>query len=244
MTPPAPGAPEQPREREGPIVTLDGPAGSGKSTTAREVARRLGFRHLDSGAFYRALTVALLERGIAPERWAGLVPEDFDRIPLRVEPMPNGFRVRLGEHPLEEELRTPRVTAEVSSLASLRAVRGWLLGIQREAGRRGRLVADGRDMGTVVFPDAEVKVFLTADLWERARRRLRDHGVERPTAAQLEQEAQRITERDRTDSERELSPLRRPADAFDLDTTGFDFDAQVEAIVRRVRQVDHPGRLV
>ena len=233
-----------PADREGPVVTLDGPAGSGKSTTAREVARRLKYRHLDSGAFYRALTFALLERGIGPERWERLGVGELDGVPLRVHRTQEGFEVRLGERALGEELRTPRVTGHVARLAELAPVRRWLLGIQREAGSRGRLVADGRDMGTVVFPDAEAKVFLTAELGERARRRLRDHGVEAPSDEQLRQEAERIEERDRRDSGREISPLRRPTGALMLDTTWLDFDEQVRAIVEYVRQVDHLGSQV
>ena len=235
MTPPE-------RHAEGPVVTLDGPAGSGKSTTAHEVARRLGFRHLDSGAFYRALTFALIETEIGPERWKTLTAADLDTIGVRVDPTTEAFRIRLGERALRDELRSPQITGAVSRLAGLAPVREWLLGIQRAAGRRGRLVADGRDMGTVVFPDADVKVFLTADLGERARRRLRDHGMVAPTDAEVARETARIQERDRSDSERALSPLRRPDGALLLDTTRITFEQQIEAILRRVGEVDPPSR--
>jgi cytidylate kinase len=114
-------------------------------------------------------------------------------------------------------------------------VRAWLLDRQREAGERGGLVADGRDMGTVVFPDAEVKVFLTATLDERARRRLRDHGVPEPRPGEIGAESERIGRRDASDSERELAPLRPAPDARVLDTTAMDFEAQVDAIVELVR---------
>jgi cytidylate kinase len=221
--------------REGPVVTLDGPAGSGKSTTAREVARRLGFRHLDSGAFYRALTFGLLEAGVEPESWGGLVAADLDRVGVRVEPTAQGFAILLGGRELSEELRSPRVTAHVSRLARLAPVRAWLLETQRAAGRRGRLVADGRDMGTVDFPQAEVKVFLVADLAERARRRLREHGVADPSTVEIEREAERIAARDRSDSDREHSPLREPAGALILDTTRLTFEQQVHEILDRVR---------
>lgn len=229
-------------EREGLVVTLDGPAGSGKSSTAREVARRMGFRHMDSGAFYRALTYGLLEAGVGPDRWEGLTAPDLEAVGVSVQPTHEGFRVFLGFRSLEGELRSSSVTAHVSRLAGLAVVRSWLLGIQREAGRPGRLVADGRDMGTVVFPGAEVKVFLTADLSERARRRLNEQGVADPSAAELVREAARIGERDRGDSEREFSPLRRPEDALELDTTRLTFEEQVEAILRRVHEVDAPPR--
>jgi cytidylate kinase len=231
-------------QKEGPVVTLDGPAGSGKSTTAREVARRLGFRHLDSGAFYRALTFGLLEAEVDPDRWDVLTASDLDRVGVRVEPTEGGFRILLGDRVLAQELRSQRVTAHVSRLAGLRPVRAWLLETQRAAGRRGRLVADGRDMGTVVFPDAEAKVFLIADVSERARRRLREHGVGDPSAADLENEVARIAARDRVDSERELSPLRQPDGALLLDTTRLTFEEQVEAILTRVAQVDRRGGTV
>jgi cytidylate kinase len=223
---------------EGLVVTLDGPAGSGKSSTAKEVARRLGFRHLDSGAFYRALTHGLIAASIGPERWPELTPADLDAVGVSVQNAREGFRVLLGAHPLDGELRSPAVTSQVSRLAGLAVVRAWLLGIQREAGRPGRLVADGRDMGTVVFPGAEAKVFMTADLPERARRRLNEQGVTAPSAAQLVREAERIGERDRGDSEREVSPLRRPEGALDLDTTHLTLAEQVEAILRHVSEVD------
>lgn len=229
--------------REGPVVTLDGPAGSGKSTTAREVAGRLGFRHLDSGAFYRALTFGLLEAGIGADRWQALTAADLDGVGVRVDPTADGFRILLGERALRDELRSPLVTAYVSRLAGLGPVRQWLLGTQRAAGRRGRLVADGRDMGTVVFPDAEVKVFLTADLRERARRRLMEQGTPAPSPADVDREAERIASRDKDDSERALSPLRRPEGALELDTTRLTFEQQVEAILRCVHGLgDGAGR--
>lgn len=227
--------------KEGPVVTLDGPAGSGKSTTAREVARRLGFRHLDSGALYRALTYALLEEGVPPDSWDDLTVERLGELDLAVRPTAEDLRISYRGRPLgDEELRGPDVTRHVSRLARLRAVRERLLGLQRDAGRRGQLVADGRDMGTVVFPDAEVKVFLVADLEERARRRLGDQGREDPGPGEIREEAERIRLRDRQDEEREHSPLRRPEDALVLDTTRLSFEEQVEAVLRRVRGLTDP----
>ncbi|NJD18389.1 MAG: (d)CMP kinase [Gemmatimonadetes bacterium] len=217
------------------MVTLDGPAGSGKSATAREVARRLGFRHLDSGALYRAVTFALLEAGVPEEAWAGLSESDVRALDVRVTPEGEALRVQLGERVLGPELRTPRVTALASPLARIPGARAALLDLQRQAGARGRLVADGRDMGTVVFPDAEVKVFLVADLRERARRRLREQGAPAPTADEVAAEAARIAERDERDAGRAIAPLRRPDDAVDLDTTRLAFEEQVEAVVALVR---------
>lgn len=217
------------------VVAIDGPAGSGKSTTAREVARRLGFRHLDSGALYRALTFALLESGRPPGTWDALMEDDVRRLGVRVTPTPHGFEIRVGERRLDTELRSERVTAHVSPLARIPAVRAGLLGLQREAGREGRLVADGRDMGTVVFPDAEVKIFLRADLRERARRRILERTGRSGTDAEVAREAEEIGARDKRDSERKVSPLRRPDDAVDLDTTRLSFQEQVRTVVDLVR---------
>ena len=228
------------QDRGGPVVTLDGPAGSGKSTTAKEVARRLGFRHLDSGALYRSLTFALLDAGVAPQRWPALSREEIGRLGMTVHPTEEGFEIRLRGRPLGPELRGTDVTAHVSALARLPAVRGALLDLQRDAGVAGRLVADGRDMGTVVFPDADVKVFLVADLRERARRRLLERMDGAPTPGDVDTEAERIGERDRLDSQRDLSPLLRPDDAVDLDTTALSFEEQVEAVVRLVRAAAGP----
>ncbi len=222
-------------ERDPTLVTLDGPAGSGKSTTAREVARRLGYRYLDSGALYRALTWALLRAGVAPARWPALDAADLDRLDVRVEPEEGSVRIRLGERPLDAELRSDEVTAHVSELARLPAVRGWLLDAQRAAGREGRLVADGRDMGTVVFPRAGVKVFLEADVLERARRRLADKGVPDPSQTRVAEEAALLEARDRKDATREVAPLRVPDGALVLDTTHLTFEEQVERIVTRAR---------
>ncbi len=214
-----------------PVVTLDGPAGSGKSTTAKEVARRLGFRHLDSGGLYRALTLALLEGGVGRDEWADLTEESMRALPVRVASEGTMFTIEVGGRPVRAELRTPEVTANVAYLASLPASRACLLSLQRAAGEQGRLVADGRDMGSVVFPDADVKVYLVADLTERARRRLKEGGAGEPTDDEVDREAVVIAERDRQDSERELSPLRKPEGAHLIDTTRLDFEEQVSTIV-------------
>ncbi len=229
---------ESRRPGRGPVVTIDGPAGSGKSTTAREVARRLGLRHLDSGALYRAITFALLRADVPPEAWADLTPSELARFDVELVPRDEGFDLRLDGHTLVAELRTPEVTARVSKVSSLAVVRSWLLEHQHRAGRLGGLVADGRDMGTVVFPDADVKVFLTADLEERARRRLRQDTGEEPDSDTVSEEAARIQKRDRLDSERQLSPLRRPDDATVLDTTRLTEREQVDRIVALVEALD------
>jgi len=222
--------------REGPVVTLDGPAGSGKSTTAREVARRLGFRHLDSGALYRALTFALLDSGVPENDWPSLSTEDFRALGVTLDDTNGGLEVRFGDRVLADELRSKAVTGRVATLARLGPARACLLELQRKAGERGRLVADGRDMGTVVFPDAEVKIYLIADLEERARRRLRESGATNPTPEAVAAEVDAIHARDRKDSGRDLSPLRPAGDAIEIDTTGLAFDEQVAKIVGLVER--------
>lgn len=216
------------------IITVDGPAGSGKTTTAKAIAERLGYRHLDSGALYRALTYALLEAGIPESDWSNLTSDDLAALGVRTGVSVGRVDIYLGDTILGEELRTPEVTRDVPAVAKLGAVRTWLLDIQRNLGLHGALVADGRDMGSVVFPEAELKVFLVASLEQRARRRLfQDTGVD-PADSDVEAEAARIYARDLMDSERELSPLRRPEGAFEIDTTDLDFEDQVRAILKRV----------
>ena len=222
---------------EGPIVTLDGPAGSGKSSTAKAVARVLGYRHLDSGALYRALTLALLRAGIAVDEWPEISEEFLLGLDVDMRPTEQGFTIRVGGAPVDTELRTQEVTEHVSHLARLPAVRRCLLDLQRRAGSRGRLVADGRDMGTVVFPDAEVKIYLVADVKERARRRLLEQGRAESDQVELALQIETIADRDRRDSQRDISPLRKAADAHEIDTTGLDFQDQVDAVVARVHRL-------
>jgi cytidylate kinase len=218
------------------IVAIDGPAGSGKSSTARAVARDLGFRHLDSGALYRALTHAALAAGIDADRWTELTPDDLDRLDVGTEPADQGYRMTVAGRDVTREIRSAEVNGSVSRMARVPAVRAWLLDQQRAAGRRGNLVADGRDMGTVVFPDADLKVFLVAAPEERARRRLAEQGTARPTDDELRAEVRRLLERDRIDSEREVAPLRRADDAVEIDTTNLSFDDQVARIVALARE--------
>ncbi len=220
-----------------PVITLDGPAGSGKTTTARAVAKRLGFRHLDSGALYRALTFALLEKGVPEQEWGTLQSEQLAELNVEVDPGGDDVNIYHDGVLLTSQLRSPEVTACVSEVAGLPAVRDWLLGVQRSVGAHGNLVADGRDMGTVVFPDADVKIFLVASLEERARRRLRQDSGREPTTAEVQEEARRIEERDRADRSRSHSPLKRPEDAVDVDTTGLPFDDQVSLILKRVKNL-------
>jgi CMP/dCMP kinase len=220
---------------DGIVIAIDGPAGSGKSSTAKAVAAALHYRHLDSGAFYRAVTRAALDAGIPPERWEGLTPEEVDALGVSASPDGRGYRISVAGRDATDAIRAPEVNALVSRMAAVPAVRDWLMGALRSAGERGGLVADGRDIGTVVFPDAELKVFLVCAPAERARRRLREQGHHEPEAAEIERETERLTGRDTADSTRAVAPLSRAGDAVLLDTTQLTFAEQVEAILRLAR---------
>ena len=223
------------------LVTLDGPAGVGKSTTAKAVARALGYRYLDSGALYRSVTHALLGAGVPAERWPTLTQDDLESLGVEVRPRGETVEIRLGDRVLGGELRTEEVTRHVSTLAQVPAVRAWLYGAQRAAAREGRLVADGRDMGTVVFPEAGAKIFLTADVEERARRRLGDRGIREPDGDEVRAEAERLGARDRKDEGRAVAPLRVPEGALVLDTTDLTFDEQVGRITAYARKAATGG---
>ncbi len=219
-----------------PVIVIDGPAGSGKSATAREVARRLEYRHLDSGALYRALAFALLASGAPPEAWSALTAADLEAHSVRLVPEGAAFRIMLGARALTSELRSPEVDAHVSDVARLPSVRAWLLDRQRRAGERGALVGDGRDLGTVVFPEAEVKIFLVADAAERARRRLLQQTGRAPSSgSEVAAEADRLRARDRIDASRGIAPLAKASDAFEIDGTALSFEEQVDAVLAVVR---------
>ena len=223
------------------VVAIDGSAGSGKSTTAAAAAARLGFRHLDSGAIYRAVTLALLGSGNIGSEPGQVTRAQLSNLAIDVKWGAQGMAVRAGGRAIAEEaLRSERVTAMVSQVAAVPAVRDHLLELQRTAARGPGLVAEGRDMGTVVFPHAEVKVFLDAHPRERARRRLLQRGI-RPDAAEIEAEAARLARRDRRDASRTVAPLLQAGDAVLLDTTDLDPAAQTNAIVR-LAEAARPGR--
>lgn len=232
----ADGPPPERRHPDGIVIAIDGPAGSGKSSTARAAAAALGYRHLDSGAFYRAITLAALRAAIPAERWPSLSADELDALGVEGAPAGAGFRMTLRGEDVGEAIRAPEVNAHVSRMAAVPAVREWLMGALRDAGARGGLVADGRDIGTVVFPDAELKVYLVCDPTERARRRLLEQGVVDLTDEVVRAEAGRLEGRDAIDSTRAVAPLAQAADAVLLDTTRLDFGEQVGAIVRLARE--------
>lgn len=213
------------------IIAIDGPAGSGKSTVARAVARRLGMHYLDTGAMYRAVAWTALERGIdlAKEPAVTVVATEIDIEFVHEGESPIATSVLANGHDVTTEIRTPRIDDAVSAVARMPAVRAALVAQQRAIGDAGDIVVEGRDIGTVVFPDAGVKVFLTASPQERARRRhleLEQRGEALDAAAVQE----RMAMRDSADSSREVSPLAAADDALVLDTTGMGIDDVVTAI--------------
>jgi len=220
------GEPAGPRVRR--VIAIDGPAASGKSTTARRVAARLGFTHLNSGLLYRAIAWRALA-----EAWDEDDPALEARLrTLHLALVPDGRGLRVvvdGEDP-GAVLQGRRVSSRVSAVSTHPAVRAVVLERLREARERFDLVCDGRDIGTTVFPDADLKIFLVADAEERARRRLLDHG-EPAGAAAVAREAARLRARDESDAGRAHSPLRRAHDAVEIDTTDRTRDEVVDAIV-------------
>ncbi|MBW3662947.1 MAG: ribosome biogenesis GTPase Der [Actinobacteria bacterium] len=211
--------------RRGPIVAIDGPAGSGKSTVARRLAEVLEVPHLDTGAYYRAVTLEVLRRGAAPSD-ADAATEAADEVHIeRVDD-----RTYLDGEDVEDEIRGPDVTAAVSVVSAHPGVRDAVMPLQRDAARIEGGVIEGRDIGTVVLPDADLKVFLTASPQERARRRGAQVGT-----ADLEAVEAELVERDRLDSSRQVAPLEAAPDAWQLDTTDLGIDEVVEAIAERAR---------
>jgi cytidylate kinase len=206
------------------VVAIDGPAGAGKSTVAREVAARAGLRYLDTGATYRAITHALLARGIGLDDPAAIARAAADvDLELRPDPAePNVERVWLDGREPGAALRSDEVNAAVSAVSAVPAVRELLVAAQRDAIGVGGIVVEGRDVGTVVWPRAEVKVFLTADAAERARRRGAD------------EERRALAERDRKDASRRVGPTRPHPDATVIDSTGMRFPEVVDAVLTMV----------
>jgi CMP/dCMP kinase len=220
------------------LIAIDGPSASGKSSTARAVADALGWAHLDSGALYRGVALASLRSGGSSD---GPVDPNAailaaERRGLALHHDGRGFAAYLDGEPVEEEIRGPQVTALVSPVAALPEVRSWVTERLRGLARAGQsLVVDGRDIGTVVFPEADLKVFLVASPATRAERRLRQRGQAIDPAA-LARETALLAARDEADSRRAAAPLRPASDAVALDGTALSFDGQVAAIVALARQ--------
>jgi cytidylate kinase len=215
------------------IVAIDGPAGAGKSTVAREAARRLGMRFLDTGAMYRAATWWAMHSRVSLSDPDALA-DSTRRMPLDLIEQDGSLLVRVAGHDVTQAIRTPEVTRSIRHLDGVPGVRAHLVQLQREFAAKGPTVAEGRDMGTVVFPRARCKIFLDASIGERARRRaleLEKNGGPVDRAA-LEAE---IAARDDNDRNRAVAPLRPAPDAVLLDTTGKTLDDVISEVVRMAR---------
>jgi cytidylate kinase len=208
------------------VIAIDGPAASGKSSTAKWVARELGLRHVDSGSIYRAATYAILQRPLAPSAWNEReILKAAEGITL--EPGETTFHPHLGGVDLAPLLHGADVTANVSRVAVLPEVRAWVNDRVRGAADTNPIVVDGRDMGTAVFPQARVKIFLIADPWERARRRLVQRLQRQPNDDEIAAETEALVSRDAADS----AQTQQARDAVVLDTTFLTQEEQVERIV-------------
>jgi CMP/dCMP kinase len=221
------------------VIAIDGPAASGKSTTARLVARRLGYLHIDTGAMYRAVTFRVLEEKIPLDN-ADRISALAEKTQLRLEKGENGLRVFVDERDVTEQVRSAQVTRSVSIVSSYQRVRNVLVREQRRMAEGGGVVLEGRDIGTVVLPNADLKIYMIANMPERVKRRQKDlqgAGVNIDGVA-LERE---ISERDRLDSTREASPLRKASDAIEVDTSGMSVEDQVEFVVARAKEIIEGG---
>ncbi|MBT8479786.1 MAG: (d)CMP kinase [Gemmatimonadetes bacterium] len=214
-------------------IAIDGPAASGKSTTAARVARALGYNHLNSGLLYRGITWAALE-GAWPSDASGF-DRELSELSVGLDRIGAGYRVLVNGTDPGVNLVSPSTSSRVSDVSARPAVRDRVLELLRAEGGRGEVVCDGRDIGTVVFPEAELKVFLVASVEDRGRRRLLDHGID-PTEKAVRLEAERLAARDSADSSRSVAPLRAAADAIRLDTTDLSAGQVVEQIVALARE--------
>ena len=215
------------------IVAIDGPAAAGKSTSAKKVARELGFTHLDTGAMYRCVTLSVLRDQITLDNESAL-SQLLNELDIRLEKLNEESVFYLNGEDVSDEIRKAEVTSYVSTVSAVSQVRNALVRVQRNIAKNQDCVVEGRDIGTIVFPDAKFKFFLVADDFVRARRRQLDLiaiGEDKSIAVLVEE----IRQRDFLDSERSNSPLRKADDAIEIDTSKMTFDEQVAFMVNRVK---------
>jgi cytidylate kinase len=217
------------------VIAIDGPAGAGKSTVAKEVADKLGYIYIDTGAMYRAITLKVLEEGIDPNQSQQVI-EVAKKTEIRFKKVGNQERVILDNRDVTDKIRTNEVSNNVSLVAKIKEVRGQLVKLQRKMAARGGIVMDGRDIGTVVLPAADLKVFLTATVEERTTRRyedLRAKGEE----VEFQKLKSEIIRRDEIDKNREISPLKKAEDAHEIDTTNLSISEVVDKIMSLSQEV-------
>jgi cytidylate kinase len=216
------------------IITIDGPAGAGKSTISLLLAKKLGFLYLDTGAMYRAVALSALRKGIDFSDVAALheICRDID---INFRSAGDNYRVYIGEEDISDEIRRPEIDMLSSKISAIKEVRDAMTGLQRRIVRKGGVVAEGRDMGTVVFPDADYKFFLTASAEIRAGRRYKER-LGRGEHISMEQVETEIGKRDEQDKTRIIAPLRPALDAMIIDTTALGIDEVVEEVIKRIEK--------
>jgi cytidylate kinase len=215
------------------IVAIDGPAGAGKSTVAKTIAQKLGFLYIDTGAMYRALTLKVLDLGINVNNTAK-ISEVAKKTAIDLTSNPDGsLKVLLDGRDVSLQIRQALITKFVSDIAKIKEVRQVMLGLQRRLGKQSSAVLDGRDIGTVVFPDADKKFYIDAKFPERVKRRYKELGGlgEKVTLAQVEAD---LANRDNIDSNREVAPLKKAEDAIYIDTTSMTIDEVVETVLKHI----------
>lgn len=218
------------------IIAIDGPAGSGKSTAAKNIAQKLGFTYLDTGAMYRAITYMALQKGIANDNNA--VIELARKISLNLK-FENGVtRVFVNGTEITEEIRKPEVNAKVSDISKIPEVRAEMVKIQKRIGAEGNVIAEGRDVTTVVFPDADFKIYMIASIDERARRRFKEF-QEKNVSISLEEVKANLQMRDDIDSNRSVSPLKKADDAYEFDNSNVPIAEELELLLKKIEEIQN-----
>jgi CMP/dCMP kinase len=217
------------------VIAIDGPAASGKSTTAKLTAEKLGYLYVDTGAMYRAMTLKVLEHGVDPNDKVG-VAQLAQSTEIRFDCITPAVKVILDSRDVTKKIRSREITNAVSAVSAIKEVREVMVREQRKIGKNGGVVCEGRDIGTVVFPDADLKIYMVADLDERALRRQREL-AESNTRIDLDTLQKEIIRRDDWDSHRDISPLCKADEAVVLDTTHLSIDEQVDFIVIRAKEL-------
>lgn len=236
--------------KSGPVIAIDGPAGTGKSSATKRLSERLGFVHVDTGALYRAIAYRLLkERGLLESGLTGLSVTEVEEANLRAVAIAHSIKLHFERKPqmnpsnrifadgvdITSHIRTPEISMTASRVSAIPAVRSALLRLQRTMGCQGKTILEGRDIGTVIFPDADMKFFLTASIAERAKRRLAELEASGSDAPSYEDVKKQIADRDQGDMTRAVAPLRRAEDAIELDTSTSTLDEVVDWMEKKVR---------
>ncbi len=219
---------------KGLIIAIDGPAGSGKSTSAKLIAQKLGYLYIDTGAMYRAVTYLAIKNNVLNNK--SRIVELARKSKIELSYYDSELVVLLNDQDITQEIRLPEVNAHVSDISKINTVRELLVEKQRHMGVDGKVVMEGRDIGTVVFPNADVKIFLTASLDTRADRRAKEY-IEKGSEVVVEEIKNNISNRDRIDSSRSNSPLIKAEDAIEIDSTNVTIDEQVNSILEVIKKV-------